>query len=646
MHNELTNIISLRDPSRNNQFSILAKARLGDQLVLLQQSHLDHDRNGMEKEEWLETLNSEPRSTNASHLLRVWGLLAKPLPSVIIPKSVPGSFAGSFSLERPIYVVSFCERGSLRDCLDQGQFLSRSNLSAKIKILKDVATALHYIKRTMYGQQHGAVSSSSVFIEKDGNAYLSWHRVNGSKRDFATGSCQDWRWFSPTAILQMQDKLAQGTSDPSAMLELEYDDMYSFGILAWEIITEELPFEDVLLPHSLGPNEVDGGDRFLKEPPPALRRLIQQCTRSDKDKRPSWCDVLKLLESLTGDTIESIADIDSDADTTDMSEASSPAQPVPLSQDKSNVVAMMESALTSTFYRKELPAHLISITSVAGRKLFREMMLAGTSECFFSIFTSFNTQSDPAFCGVSSLSMVLNALEIDPRRQWRGVWRWYSEEHLDCCASIDVMKQKGITFNQFWCLAKCHAEVVAKPAENHTLEEFRRDVQTIASSEGSHIVLSFSRAALGQTGSGHFSPIGGYHAEEDKVLVLDCARFKYPPFYATIQELWESFQPIDPETGKCRGYFLITTTARQKLDIQKRQLQLLMKESEAGAISSISMLSTGSSAYSSINPSRSSSPIPHQPLDGSDSPHTDLHTAKDNNEGSSGVEKTARNGEH
>jgi len=164
----------------------------------------------------------------------------------------------------------------------------------------------------------------------------------------------------------------------------------------------------------------------------------------------------------------------------------------------------MESVLDSTFYRRDLPSHLDSLTSFQGRQLFREMIVEGTAENFFPLCTAFNTQSDPAFCGVSSLSMVLNALSIDPRKQWRGVWRWYSDEQLDCCASLEIMKQKGITFNQFACLARCHAKVVVKRAERHTLEEFRRDMEMVSRSDDVHMVLSFSRAALGQTGSGHF----------------------------------------------------------------------------------------------------------------------------------------------
>ncbi len=36
-----------------------------------------------------------------------------------------------------------------------------------------------------------------------------------------------------------------------------------------------------------------------------------------------------------------------------------------------------------------------------------------------------------------------------------------------------------------------------------------------------HIVVSYSRATFLQTGDGHYSPIGGYHAGADEVLILD-----------------------------------------------------------------------------------------------------------------------------
>jgi glutathione gamma-glutamylcysteinyltransferase len=68
------------------------------------------------------------------------------------------------------------------------------------------------------------------------------------------------------------------------------------------------------------------------------------------------------------------------------------------------------------------------------------------------------------------------------------------------------------------------------------------------------LVAAYDRAALGQTGSGHFSPLGGIHAARDLVLVLDVARFKYPPHWVPTEQLWRAMQPIDAATGRARGW--------------------------------------------------------------------------------------------
>ncbi|KAF9575264.1 hypothetical protein EC968_003905 [Mortierella alpina] len=580
----LTNIEAIRSPSRQNQFTILAKACYGSEMLLLQQASHVHNRGiRPDMESWLQVLGSDTSITHqGSHLVPVQGILTRSLPPDIAPSFIPGSYASTHAPSRPIHVVPYYPRGSLRKCLDQGEFLiqasegAASNRSNKLTILKDIATALHYVQCNFPGQQHGAVSSDNIFLDNSGRAFLSWHHTGATLQDFYSGKAQHWRCFTPSALTQLQHILREsGKRDPLDVLELEVDDMYAFGILAWELAVEERPYEGIDLPVFLQTrNDIE--QRFLRTAPDALQELIQQCLLSDKDKRPAWCDLISTLNTLTTEPLYALPHVTTDTQpTTAVAHPQESAAPSSDADEKSKVVEMMESVLSSTFYRRDLPAHLHSFTSAAGKKLFREMILAGTGECFFRLCTSFNTQSDPAFCGVSSLSMVLNALEIDPRKQWRGVWRWYSDEQLDCCASVDVMRQKGITFNQFSCLARCHAKVITKRADRHTLEEFRRDIQAVARSDESHLVLSFSRAALGQTGSGHFSPIGGYHAGEDKVLVLDTARFKYPPFYATVTELWNSLLPQDPETGLCRGYFLISTTAKQKLDIQRKRLQAL-----------------------------------------------------------------------
>jgi len=65
------------------------------------------------------------------------------------------------------------------------------------------------------------------------------------------------------------------------------------------------------------------------------------------------------------------------------------------------------------------------------------------------------------------------------------------------------------------------------------------------------VIAAYDRSALDQTGSAHFSPIGGFHAARDLVLVLDVARFKYPPHWIPAERLWKAMHPIDPATAKC-----------------------------------------------------------------------------------------------
>ncbi|KAG0358585.1 hypothetical protein BG005_002141 [Podila minutissima] len=243
--------------------------------------------------------------------------------------------------------------------------------------------------------------------------------------------------------------------------------------------------------------------------------------------------------------------------------------------------------LKNSFYRRKLPEHLISFTSPKGKQLFRKMLESGYGEGYFSLVGNFTTQSEPAFCGPSSLAMVLNSLEVDPQRQWKGAWRWYSDELLECCAPADQVKAKGITFNQFACLSKCHCDVQVRRANQVSLEQFKKDLEMVCSRDDIHMVVSFSRKALGQTGDGHFSPIGGYVPSEGMVLVLDTARFKYPSYFVSVKELWKSLFPIDVETGSSRGYFLLSANPNQPAislcKIPKSQLPDLSKGKNSAA---------------------------------------------------------------
>ena len=140
------------------------------------------------------------------------------------------------------------------------------------------------------------------------------------------------------------------------------------------------------------------------------------------------------------------------------------------------------------------------------------------------------------------------------------------------------MKLTGITFGTFACLAKCQGLAVnAVHGSNSTVEDFREIVKrtctepttTVVASRQhqqqqeeqrpeSFLVVSYTRRVVRQTGTGHFSPIGAYDEATDQVLILDTARFKYGPHWVPLPLLFDALQPVDPDTGKSRGYAVLS----------------------------------------------------------------------------------------
>jgi glutathione gamma-glutamylcysteinyltransferase len=218
--------------------------------------------------------------------------------------------------------------------------------------------------------------------------------------------------------------------------------------------------------------------------------------------------------------------------------------------------------MSETLYRRPLPPEAIAFSSVDGRKVFAEALSAGGLDGYFRLAEQFHTQSDPAFCGLGSLVVGLNALGIDPGRLWKGPWRWFSEELLDCCVPLAQVRERGLDMEELACLARCNgAEVELVRGDANNLAAFRAAIAAAAGGDGV-LVAAYDRSALGQTGSGHFSPIGGYHPARDLALILDVARFKYPPHWLSVERLWQATQPIDPSTGRARGWLVFRPRAQ------------------------------------------------------------------------------------
>ena len=175
--------------------------------------------------------------------------------------------------------------------------------------------------------------------------------------------------------------------------------------------------------------------------------------------------------------------------------------------------------MVESFYRRPLPPPSVAFSSAAGRRLFEMAMREGGTSAYWRLSEQFLTQSEPAFCGLSSLIMSCNALGIDPLRRWKGVWRWYAEEMLDCCLNQSIVRQRGVDFDDMVRIARCQgADVVARRGDlphgtGLSAEEFRTVVKQCcaysidddsigfnSSSFRNVLICNYSRKYMNQTG--------------------------------------------------------------------------------------------------------------------------------------------------
>lgn len=64
------------------------------------------------------------------------------------------------------------------------------------------------------------------------------------------------------------------------------------------------------------------------------------------------------------------------------------------------------------FYKRVLPKDCTSFSCDEGKRLFTESLLSGYANVYFPLAEQFRTQEEPAYCGLSTLVMVLNALAV------------------------------------------------------------------------------------------------------------------------------------------------------------------------------------------------------------------------------------------
>ena len=208
-------------------------------------------------------------------------------------------------------------------------------------------------------------------------------------------------------------------------------------------------------------------------------------------------------------------------------------------------------------------ADLVYINTKTGSN---RLLGADYNRQYFSLASYVDTQERLTFCGISSMAAALNSLPtmVRPITPELAPHPFFTEESIFTEATTkvksrdDVLKG-GLTLDQIrQYLAALGANPKIYYGSDLSVDELRKIIKSSLANPNQRVMAVFDRKVLNQLGSGHFSPIGAYDSKSDSVLILDVAKFKYPPFWVKTSDLLASLKTIDPDSGKSRGIVQIT----------------------------------------------------------------------------------------
>eukprot|EP00929_Paragymnodinium_shiwhaense_P031759 TRINITY_DN17722_c0_g1_i3.p1 TRINITY_DN17722_c0_g1~~TRINITY_DN17722_c0_g1_i3.p1 ORF type:complete len:274 (+),score=31.96 TRINITY_DN17722_c0_g1_i3:48-824(+) len=219
---------------------------------------------------------------------------------------------------------------------------------------------------------------------------------------------------------------------------------------------------------------------------------------------------------------------------------------------------------------------LVYFNSTAGVKLLKHASHDGP---FWSLISSFETEL-PGGCGPTTAVMVLNALAsqgvVAPVTNeysvhfgnFSEIFHYWEQHDINAsqCAQKATTPWKG-SLEQVGSLISCGGPAVkVVRAAASTAAEFRQTLRdAFEAAPVQYVTVNFDRRSLEQAGFGHHSPIGAYDENTDKVLLLDVARYKYPPVWVGVKDMFAAMSssipmppPFPSNFTTPRGYLVVS----------------------------------------------------------------------------------------
>ena len=208
-----------------------------------------------------------------------------------------------------------------------------------------------------------------------------------------------------------------------------------------------------------------------------------------------------------------------------------------------------------------LPKGLYSLDSPEGQRRFT---LSQHKASYWPLSAHLVTEAYGTYCGIASAVMVLNTLHVPPPEDpaHPGFYQWTQRNIFTPSVRQNLplkqINRVGLSLSQeAQLLAQFPLEVHYYYANNQKLIAFRQQAIRAIDDPNSAIIVHYSRRTLHQAGIGHFSLLAAYDQATDSFLIMDVARYKYPPTWIPCRLLFRAMRVH----GRFRGYVIITRHA-------------------------------------------------------------------------------------
>ncbi|MGA9666357.1 MAG: phytochelatin synthase family protein [Gallionella sp.] len=189
---------------------------------------------------------------------------------------------------------------------------------------------------------------------------------------------------------------------------------------------------------------------------------------------------------------------------------------------------------------------------------------------YWQLAPNFTAQITQSYCSVASAVTVLNAMSIvKPVDPSYAPYAYFTQSNFFTPEVIKVISPQtvlamGMTREEMVeVLSREGVNAVSIAGDTLTEEGLRALLKKALGDDGQFVLANYYRATLGQVGGGHWSALAAYDAQSDSVLILDVAKYKYPPAWVSISMLQQAISTIDTASNKPRGLVIVSSRTQQ-----------------------------------------------------------------------------------